>query len=52
MLKIKKIKTVDATTCKNSLICAQDKTLRIIQSISSYNSFYDKCMSEQCNTTK
>ena len=38
--------------CRNPLMCAPDETSRVIQSISSHNGFYDKCMYEQGNTSK
>jgi hypothetical protein len=38
--------------CRNPFMCAPDETSRVIQSISSHNGFYDKCMYEQGNTSK
>ena len=38
--------------CRNPFMCATDETSRVIQSISSHNGFYDKCMYEQGNTSK
>jgi hypothetical protein len=38
--------------CRNPLMCAPDETSRVIQSISSHNGYYDKCMFEQGNTVK
>ena len=38
--------------CRNPLNCAPDDTSRVIQSISSHNGYYDKCMFEQGNTVK
>ena len=38
--------------CRNPLMCAPDETSRVIQSISSHNGFYDKCMYEQGNISK
>ena len=38
--------------CRNPFMCAPDETSRVIQSISSHNGFYYKCMYEQGNTSK
>ena len=38
--------------CRNPLMCAPDETSRVIQSMSSHNAYYDKCMFEQGNAVK
>jgi len=38
--------------CRNPLMCAPDETSGVIQSMSSHNAYYDKCMFEQGNTVK
>lgn len=38
--------------CRNPLMCAPDETSRAIQSISSHNGYYDKCMFDQGNIAK
>jgi hypothetical protein len=38
--------------CRNPLLCTPDETSRVIQSITSHNAYFDKCMFEQGNKVK